>query len=125
MSLAPTSAPSQHSTTALFLAGFRAAWLSVMAFVLIGTYIGIAALAHDFGFSLWWILLSTVLVWAGPAQVILVTALGAGANPVEAALAVGVSSARLLPMVMPLLPLIKPPRSEEHTSELQSPVHLV
>ena len=77
-----------HSATAAFLAGFRAAWRSVMAYVLIGTYIGIAALAHDFGFSLWWLAASTVLVWAGPAQVILVSALGAGATPVETALAV-------------------------------------
>ena len=75
---APTIDPPQRSATAAFLAGFRAAWLSVMAYVLIGTYIGLAALAHDFGFSLWWLAASTVLVWAGPAQVILVSALGAG-----------------------------------------------
>jgi len=81
MSLPPPATPLQPSATATFLAGFRAAWSSVMAYVLIGTYIGIAALAHDFGFSLWWALASTVLVWAGPGQVILVSALGAGANP--------------------------------------------
>ena len=50
--------------------------------VLIGTYVGIGALAHDYGFSLGWALLSTLLVWAGPAQVILVSALGSGATPV-------------------------------------------
>jgi predicted branched-subunit amino acid permease len=122
MSLAPPTSPPQRSTTASFLAGFRAAWLSVMAYVLIGTYIGIAALAHDFGFSLWWVMASTVLVWAGPAQVILVSALGAGANPVEAALAVGVSSARLLPMVMSLLPLIKQPQTRHR--DLILPAHL-
>jgi predicted branched-subunit amino acid permease len=54
---------------------------------------------------------STALVWAGPAQVILVSALGAGAAPVETALAVGVSSARLLPMVISLLPLIRRPQT--------------
>src|SRR5216684_2498726 len=108
---APAIDPPHRSATAAFLAGFRAAWRSVMAYVLIGTYIGIAALAHDFGFSLWWLAASTVLVWAGPAQVILVSALGAGANPVETALAVGVSSARLLPMVISLLPLIRRPKT--------------
>src|SRR6476659_1355462 len=111
MPSAPTIDPPQRSATAAFLAGFRAAWRSVMAYVLIGTYIGIAALAHDFGFSLWWLAASTVLVWAGPAQVILVSALGAGATPLETALAVGLSSVRLLPMVIPLLPLIKQPRT--------------
>jgi predicted branched-subunit amino acid permease len=50
---------------------------------------GVGALAHDYGFSLEWVLLSTVLVWTAPAQVILLSALGAGASPLEAALAVG------------------------------------
>ena len=105
MSIAPATNPPSAATS--FLAGFRAAWLSVMAYVLIGTYIGLAALAHDFGFSLWWVMASTVLVWAGPAQVILVSALGVGANPVDTALAVSVSSARLMPMVVSLLPLLR------------------
>jgi predicted branched-subunit amino acid permease len=120
MSIAPATNP--PSAAAAFLAGFRAAWLSVMAYVLIGTYIGLAALAHDFGFSLWWVMASTVLVWAGPAQVILVSALGAGANPIETALAVSVSSARLLPMVVSLLPLIK--RKETPHRDLLLPTHL-
>jgi predicted branched-subunit amino acid permease len=85
----------------------RAAWRSVLAYVLIGTYVGIAALAHDFGFSVWWVAASTLLVWAAPAQVILVSALGTGATALETALAVALSSARLLPMVVSLLPLIK------------------
>jgi predicted branched-subunit amino acid permease len=103
----PTSSSPPRSAAAAFLAGLAAAWCSVMAYVLIGTYVGISALAQDFGFSLWWMMASTMLVWAGPGQVILVSALGAGANPVETAIAVGVSGARLLPMVIALLPLIK------------------
>ena len=55
---------------------------------------------------------STLLVWAGPAQVILISALGAGATSVETALAVGLSSVRLLPMVISLLPLIKDARTQ-------------
>jgi predicted branched-subunit amino acid permease len=119
---APTPDPSQLSATSAFFAGFRASWLSIMAYVLIGTYIGIGALAHDFGFSLWWVVASTLLVWAGPAQVILISALGAGATPVETALAVGLSSARLLPMVISLLPLIKNARTQSR--ELVLPAHL-
>jgi predicted branched-subunit amino acid permease len=94
----------------------------VFCLVLIGTYVGIGALAHDYGFSLGWALLSTLLVWAGPAQVILVSALGSGAAPVEAALAVGLSGIRLLPMVVSLLPLIKEPRT--HSRALILPAHL-
>ena len=36
-----------------------------------------------------WAVLSTILIWAAPAQVILISALGAGAPPLEAGLAVG------------------------------------
>jgi predicted branched-subunit amino acid permease len=105
-----------------FLAGVRAAWRSVLAYVLIGTYIGIAALAHDFGFSVWWVAASTVLVWAAPAQVILVSALGTGATALETALAVALSSARLLPMVVSLLPLIK--QQATPVRSLLLPAHL-
>jgi predicted branched-subunit amino acid permease len=121
--MTPAPIPSPHRLeTASFLAGFRAAWVSALAYVVIGTYIGIAALAHDFGFDLGWVVASTALVWAAPAQVILVSALGTGGGAVETALAVGVSSARLLPMVISLLPLIKRP----HTSRraLILPAHL-
>jgi predicted branched-subunit amino acid permease len=119
---APTIAPPQRSPTAAFLAGFRAAWRSVMAYVVMGTYIGIAALAHDFGFSLWWMSASTLLIWAGPAQVILVSALGTGASSIETALAVCLSSVRLLPMVISLLPLIRQPRTRHR--DLILPAHL-
>jgi predicted branched-subunit amino acid permease len=105
-----------------FLAGVRAAWRSVLAYVLIGTYIGIAALAHDFGFSVWWVAASTVLVWAAPAQVILVSALGTGATALETALAVALSSARLLPMAVSLLPLIK--QQATPVRSLLLPAHL-
>jgi predicted branched-subunit amino acid permease len=99
------------SSATAFLGGLRASWLSVFTFVLIGTYVGIGALAQDFGFSLGWILLSTVLVWAGPAQVIIISALGTGAAPLEVALAVGLSGVRFLPMVVALLPLVRGPRT--------------
>ena len=99
----------RRRTLAAFLAGFVATWTSVFSYVLFGTYIGIGALAHDFGFSVTWALASTVLVWAGPAQVILISALGAGASLIEVAIAVGLSGVRLLPMVVSLLPMLKRP----------------
>jgi predicted branched-subunit amino acid permease len=51
-----------------------------------------------------------------------VSALGAGATPVETALGVGLSSVRLLPMVVSLLPLIK--HSRTRTRDLLLPAHL-
>jgi predicted branched-subunit amino acid permease len=63
---------------------------AVLTLVLFATYLGIGALAHDSGFSLGWVLGSTLLVWAGPAQIILISTLGSGATAVQAAIAVTV-----------------------------------
>lgn len=95
--------------------------MSVFFLVLAGTYIGLGAIAHDFGFSSWWLALSTVLVWAGPAQVILVSTIGAGAAPVETAVAVSLTGIRLFPMTVTLLPLLR----SEHTRlrDLLLPTH--
>src|SRR5258708_27725938 len=117
----PTDSP-KRSATAVFFAGFRAAWRSVLAYVVIGTCVGMGALTQDFGFGVGWAVASTALVWAGPAQVILVSALGGGVAPVETALAVGGSSARLLPMVISLLPLIRRPQTPYRALIL--PAHL-
>jgi predicted branched-subunit amino acid permease len=120
MSIPPD--PPQRTAAAAFWAGFRAAWLSALAYVLFGTYLGVAALAHDFGFSLGWVVASTFLVWVGPGQVILISALGAGATALEAAVAVGLSGVRLLPMVVSLLPLLKD--KDTPTRALILPAHL-
>lgn len=111
-----------ESSLSAFAGGVRSAWLSVFAYVLFGTYIGVGALAHDFGFSVWWVALSTVLIWAGPAQVILISALGAGSPLFEVAIAVGLSGVRLLPMVVALLPILKGPHTRFR--ELILPAHM-
>jgi predicted branched-subunit amino acid permease len=122
MSPIPPIHPPPSSPAAIFFAGWRAAWTSVFALVLIGTFVGVGALAHEYGFSLSWVLLSTLLIWAAPAQVILLSALGAGASPLEAAIAVGLSGVRLLPMVVSLLALIKQP--DTRSRDLILPAHL-
>lgn len=115
MALPDPAAPSP------FIQGFIAAWRSVFAYVLFGTFIGIGALAHDFGFSFGWTVLSTALIWAAPAQVILISALGTGASVVEAGIAVGLSGVRLLPMVVALLPLLR--AETTRTRDLILPSH--
>jgi predicted branched-subunit amino acid permease len=108
--MAPTPDSEPPRSAALdFLAGMRAATTSIFILVITGTYVGIGALAYDYDFSLLWVMLSTVLVWVAPGQVILISALGTGAAHTETALAVGLSSVRLFPMVVTLLPLIKTP----------------
>ena len=104
------SAPAPNpSTAAVFFAGVKSALTSVFFLVLAGTYIGMGALTHDYGFSSWWLALSSILVWAAPGQVILISSLGTSAPPVEAAVAVTLSAIRLFPMVVALLPLLRGP----------------
>jgi predicted branched-subunit amino acid permease len=109
------------SATAAFLAGLRSALTSVFVLVLAGTYVGIGALAHNFGLAPWWLALSTVLIFAAPAQVILVTALGAGSPLVEVGIAVTLSAIRLFPMVVALLPLLR--NAKTPTRDLLIPTH--
>ena len=106
---------------AAFCGGVRSAVTSVFFLVLAGTYTGLGALAHDYGFSSIWLALSTMLVWAAPAQVILISALGTGATLVETALAVTLSAIRLFPMVVALLPLLR--RDDTRTRDLLLPAH--
>src|SRR6476469_6565505 len=87
-----------NSNTAAFFGGVKSAIFSLFFLVLMGTYIGIGALAHDFGLTSWWLALSTILVWAAPAQVILISTLGT-ATLFEVAIAVSLSAIRLFPMV--------------------------
>ena len=76
------------SNAAAFLAALNRRFYRCFFLVLAGTYIGMGALAHDFGLTSWWLAMSTLLVWAAPAQVILISALGAGAALFAVALAV-------------------------------------
>jgi predicted branched-subunit amino acid permease len=113
----------QASSWQAFAAAFRHAITSVYALVIFATYVGLGALAHDLGFSALWLTLSTVLVWAAPAQVILVSSLGTGSPLVEAAIAVSLSAVRLLPMVVAMLPLMRTPQTR--TRELIVATHFV
>jgi predicted branched-subunit amino acid permease len=108
-SVSPAAVPAGpvKSSAGAFADGLAAASRSVFMIVLVGSYISIGALAHDLGFPIVWTVLSTLLVWAAPAQVILITALGAGTAPLEAAIAVSLSAIRLLPMVVALMPVLR------------------
>ena len=105
-------APAWQSSARAFAWGLRSVTSTVLALVLFATYLGIGALAHDTHFSLGWVLASTALVWAGPAQIILISTLGSGATVVQAAIAVTVSAIRLFPMVVSVLPMMRTPRTK-------------
>ena len=112
MALPPLDSPSWQSPLRAFAWGVSAVATTVLTLVLFATYLGIGALAHDSHFSLGWVLGSTLLVWAGPAQIILISTLGSGATAVQAAIAVTVSAIRLFPMVVSVLPMMRAPETK-------------
>ena len=96
---------------------------SILALVLCGTFIGVGALAHDSGFALGWTIATTILIWAAPAQVILITTAHAGATLLESALAVTISAIRLLPMIVSVMPMLRTPQTK--IAQLVLPAHMV
>src|SRR6202035_4590873 len=108
----PPDSTRWQSPLRAFAWGVRSVASTVLTLVLFATYLGIGALAHDTHFSLGWALASTVLVWAGPAQIILISTLGSGATVVQAAIAVAVSGIRLFPMVVSVLPMLRTPTTK-------------
>ena len=113
MSFPPLDSPQWHRPLRAFGYGLAAVRLTIFSAVLFVTYIGIGALAHDTHFSLAWALLSTLLVWAGPAQIILISTLASGASIIQSAIAVTVSAIRLFPMVISVLPLMRTPETKK------------
>ena len=112
LALPALDSPQWQSSLRAFAWGMRSVATTVLTLVLFATYIGIGALAHDSHFSLGWVLASTALVWAGPAQIILISTLGSGATVVQAAIAVTVSAIRLFPMVVSVLPMLRTPQTK-------------
>ena len=114
MPLPALNSPQWQNSLRAFAWGMWSVGSTVLALVLFATYLGIGALAHDTHFSLAWALLATALVWAGPAQIILISTLGSGATPVQAAIAVTLSAIRLFPMVVSVLPMLRTPTTKRH-----------
>lgn len=87
--------------------GVRAGLTSVQGIVLFAGFIGFGGLIRDIGFPLGAALLSTVLVWALPAQLLIVGGFAAGSSAPVIALAVGLSSVRFFPIVASIMPMIR------------------
>jgi predicted branched-subunit amino acid permease len=92
------------------LRGIGAAF-SIPALILMSSFIGFAALAVESGLSMAHAVFMTAVVWALPAKVVLVGAIAAGNGIAAATFAVALSSIRLGPMVVALVPEIRGPRT--------------
>lgn len=76
-------------------------------FVMALTFLGIGSLAREAGVSLGVALTATLLIWAGPAQVIFLGSLINGLSLPAIALSVSLSSVRLMPMCVSLMPFLR------------------
>ena len=101
---------SRASSSQPLYEGSRAA-LGIPALVLTTGYLGFGALCAGNGLSLLGTVLSTVLLWALPGQLILVEMHALGAPFALVLLAVMFSAVRFLPMTVVLMPLLREARA--------------
>ncbi|WP_353641535.1 AzlC family ABC transporter permease [Mesorhizobium sp. WSM2239] len=99
---APTVTDRRH----WYLRGVRAA-VSVPGLILASAFVGFAGLAKEAGLTLAETVFMTGVVWALPGKVVLIGAILSGASLPAATFAVALSSVRLMPMVVALVPELR------------------
>ncbi|MDD7910679.1 AzlC family ABC transporter permease [Pseudovibrio exalbescens] len=95
-----------RSTLSWYFLGMRKA-LSLPTVILMGGFVGFASLAREADLSLLQVMLMTIFIWALPSIVVLTGALSTGVGLVTAAIAVALSSIRLMPMTVALMPVLR------------------
>ena len=94
-----------------FMEGARQAMSGPM-FVVAVSLVSVGGLARDAGFSVEIAIASTILLWAGPAQVLFFGAVAAKTSWPAIALTISLSSVRFVPMVVSLLPMLRTKRTK-------------
>lgn len=93
---------------------------SVPSLILMGGFVGFAGLARDASFTSVQAVFMVATIWALPAKVVLIGAVLSKASLITAALAVGLSSIRLMPMTVTLVPELRGPKTRTITLYLLS-----
>ena len=93
---------------ALFLEGARQALTGPAYFVAVAL-VGVGGLAKAAGFPPAAAFVSTLLIWAGPAQVLFFGSIAAKTALSAVAVSITLSSIRLMPMVLSILPMLRAP----------------
>lgn len=86
---------------------------SVPGLILVSAFVGFAGLARDAGLTLLQTVFMTAVVWALPAKVVLVGTILSGGSLLTAAFAVTLSSVRLMPMVVAIIPEMRTARTRQ------------
>lgn len=97
-----------------FLAGMRGIG-TAPALILVTAHVGFAGLARDAGITAPEAGFMVATIWALPANIVLIGAATAGTSLAATALAIALSSLRLMPMVMALMPEMRGPRTRTGT----------
>lgn len=100
--------PAHRTPRQSAIAGMRAA-AGLPALMLMASLIGVGGLCRDVGYPMGAAVISTLLIWAGPAQMVLFGSIGAGVALPLIAVAICVSSIRFVPMCMSILPMMREP----------------
>ncbi len=93
-----------------FLRGVAVAY-SIPGLILVSAFVGFAGLAKETGLTMVETVFMVAVVWALPAKVVLIGAILSNASIFAAAFAVALSSIRLMPMVVALVPEMRTPRT--------------
>lgn len=104
----PATPAAARSNAQVFLDGFRTTSLTPCLVLFLGA-LGFGALARDLGFSGGHATFLTLVVFALPAQVILIDQIARGADIVAAAFAVSLTGVRLFPMAVTLASYLRTP----------------
>lgn len=105
----PRTSPSpaaERSTLRWFLAGQRQ-FFSLPALILMAAFVGFGGLAHAAGVTLGQTVFLVAFVWALPSMIVVVGAVQAGTPLLATMFAVALSAARLMPMTMALMPILR------------------
>jgi predicted branched-subunit amino acid permease len=97
-----------------FAEGARQALSGPMLVVAV-SLVSVGGLARDAGFSIEVAVASTLLIWAGPAQVLFFGAVAAKVAWPAIAVSISISSVRFVPMVVSLLPMLRTRRTRLST----------
>ncbi|MDE2578913.1 MAG: AzlC family ABC transporter permease [Hyphomicrobiales bacterium] len=97
-----------------FMEGVRQAFTGPAYFVAVAL-IGVGGLARAAGFPAGVAVLSTLLIWAGPAQLLFFGAAAAKTSWLAVAVSVSLSSIRFLPMCLSVLPMLRTPGTRRST----------
>ena len=97
---------SNHSRRHWYFRGVRGSF-SLPGLILASAFVGFAGLAKSAGLTLGQSMFMAFVVWALPAKVVLIGAILSGASLPAAAFAVTLSSIRLMPMVVALVPELR------------------